>query len=29
VALEAVADQLTDIQENGEVAAGDGLFTWK
>ena len=29
VALEAVADQLSDVQETGEVAAGDNLFTWK
>lgn len=28
VALEAVADQLSGVQENSEVAAGDGLFTW-
>ncbi|MEY9840313.1 PTS glucose transporter subunit IIA [Streptacidiphilus sp. EB103A] len=28
VALEAAADQLSDVQENSEVAAGDGLFTW-
>lgn len=28
VALEAAADQLSDVQEDSEVTAGDGLFTW-
>jgi PTS system glucose-specific IIA component len=28
VALEAAADQLSDVQQDSEVAAGDGLFTW-
>lgn len=29
VALEAAAEQLSGVQESGEVAAGDELFTWK
>ncbi|MEZ0093359.1 PTS glucose transporter subunit IIA [Streptacidiphilus sp. EB129] len=29
VALEATADQLGDIQDDGTVAAGGTLFTWK
>ena len=28
VALEAVADQISDLQESGEVTAGGALFTW-
>lgn len=29
VALEATADQLSDVAESGGLAAGDALFTWK
>lgn len=29
VALEALADNLGDVRESGEVAAGDDLFTWQ
>ncbi|RAG83057.1 PTS glucose transporter subunit IIA [Streptacidiphilus pinicola] len=29
VALEATADQLSDLAETGELAAGDALFSWK
>ena len=29
VALEATADQLSDVAESGGLAAGDTLFTWK
>ena len=28
VALEAVADQISDLQESGEVTVGGALFTW-
>jgi PTS system N-acetylglucosamine-specific IIA component len=29
VALEAAADALSDVREEGELGAGDPLFTWK
>jgi PTS system N-acetylglucosamine-specific IIA component len=29
VALEATADSLSDLRDDGDVKAGDSLFAWK
>jgi hypothetical protein len=29
VALEATAESLSDLREDGDVKAGDSLFTWE